>query len=591
MIKRWCESKGVTVMTGTRITGIEAADGGFKLALDGGASIDADLVVCATGVAPYLDFLEGSGVATDHGILVDQHLETNVAGIFAAGDVAQGYDFSTGKQEVHAIQPTASAHGRIAALNMAGQATEYEGSLAMNVLNTLGLVSSSYGLWMGVDGGDRAVAANEDAFKYLRLEFDGDVIVVGAPSEACGWDCQLGGAAYVFRFDGAEWIKEATLVSQLPQSTDYLGYSVAVHGDIVVVGKPQTQNPSGQHYGGVGAVHVYRYDGTSWNEEAVLSLGDEVETAAFGAAVAVWGDHILIGAPLDPAGCADGISGNCGALYLYSFDGSTWTESDVFGSTLGGGSSRFGSRVAMSEHAVFAAGSWGSATFLRIESDTLVPVGELLAQTGDIVASVSSLAFDSHRAVVGRVGYVDGVYDAGAVSVAGISAAASDPPCLAVDARQPSEPYDDASQEWSEITVFFDEDPGSVLPEDFAVTIHVPGEQITVDDVTVEGNAVTVHLSAPIPVSEWTTITHIPTGVATRIGSLPGDVNGDRLTGPNDVLHLIDILNGLGETDVPPYRTDIDRSGATNSADVLRLIDLLNGAGVYDMYLGATLGE
>jgi NADPH-dependent 2,4-dienoyl-CoA reductase/sulfur reductase-like enzyme len=177
MIKRWCESKGVTVMTGTKVTGIEAAGGGYKLALEGGASIDADLVVCATGVAPYLDFLEGSGIETDHGILVDNHLETNVAGIYAAGDVAQGPDFSTGKQEVHAIQPTASAHGRIAALNMAGQATEYEGSLAMNVLNTLGLVSSSYGLWMGVDGGDRAVAANQDGFKYLRLEFDGDVIV------------------------------------------------------------------------------------------------------------------------------------------------------------------------------------------------------------------------------------------------------------------------------------------------------------------------------------------------------------------------------------------------------------------------------
>ena len=177
MIKRWCESKGVTVMTGTKITGIEAANGGFKLALDGGASLDADLVVCATGVAPYLDFLEGSGIETDHGILVDEHLETNVAGIYAAGDVAQGPDFSTGKQEVHAIQPTASAHGRIAALNMAGRATAYEGSLAMNVLNTLGLVSSSYGLWQGVEGGDRVVVSDKDRFKYLRLEFDGDVIV------------------------------------------------------------------------------------------------------------------------------------------------------------------------------------------------------------------------------------------------------------------------------------------------------------------------------------------------------------------------------------------------------------------------------
>ena len=177
MIKRWCQGKGVTVMTGTKITGIEAAGGGYKLALDGGSSIDADLVVCATGVAPYLDFLDGSGVETDHGILVDSHLETNVAGIYAAGDVAQGPDFSTGKREVHAIQPTAATHGRIAALNMAGQATHYEGSLAMNVLNTLGLVSSSYGLWMGVDGGDRAVISDEDGFKYLRLEFDGDLLV------------------------------------------------------------------------------------------------------------------------------------------------------------------------------------------------------------------------------------------------------------------------------------------------------------------------------------------------------------------------------------------------------------------------------
>ncbi len=62
MIKRWCESKGVTVMIGTKITGIEAAGDGYKLALAGGASLDTDLVVCATGVDPYLDFLEDSGI-------------------------------------------------------------------------------------------------------------------------------------------------------------------------------------------------------------------------------------------------------------------------------------------------------------------------------------------------------------------------------------------------------------------------------------------------------------------------------------------------------------------------------------------------
>ncbi len=177
MIKRWCEAKGVDVLTATKVTGIEATADGLSLALGNGGGLDADLVVCATGVRPNIDLLEGSGIKTATGILVDHSLQTNDPNVFAAGDVAEGPDFSTGKQEIHAIQPTASEHGRIAALNMAGQASRYRGSLSMNVLATLGLVSSSYGLWMGVDGGERAVAVDKDSFKYLRLEFEEDRLV------------------------------------------------------------------------------------------------------------------------------------------------------------------------------------------------------------------------------------------------------------------------------------------------------------------------------------------------------------------------------------------------------------------------------
>ena len=181
MIKRWCEGQGIKVLTATRVTGVEKSSSGLTLSLDGADSVEADLVVCATGVAPNVDFLDGSGVATDNGILVDDFLQTNVDGIYAAGDVAAGIDFSTGKHEIHAIQPTASEHGRLAARNMAGLTTRFGGSLSMNVLNTLGLVSSSFGLWMGTDGGERTQAVDKEAFKYLRLEFEGD-IVVGALS-------------------------------------------------------------------------------------------------------------------------------------------------------------------------------------------------------------------------------------------------------------------------------------------------------------------------------------------------------------------------------------------------------------------------
>ena len=177
IIARWCESRGVRVLTATRVEGVSASGSRLTLAVAGGESVTVDSIVCAAGVKPNVEFLDGSGVAIDDGVLVDAHLETSVAGIYAAGDVAQGPDFSSGERRVHAIQPTASEHGRIAALNMAGRATPYRGSLSMNVLNTLGLVSSSFGLWMGAEGGERAVAVDRDHSRYVRLEFDGNHLV------------------------------------------------------------------------------------------------------------------------------------------------------------------------------------------------------------------------------------------------------------------------------------------------------------------------------------------------------------------------------------------------------------------------------
>jgi NADPH-dependent 2,4-dienoyl-CoA reductase/sulfur reductase-like enzyme len=177
MIERWCESKGVRVLTGVRVGAVSASGEALELALENGEKLAADFVVCATGVSPNVDFLAGTGIEVEDGILVDAHLQSSVAGIYAAGDVAQGPDFSTGSQQVHAIQPTASEHGRIAAMNMAGRPTRFRGSLSMNVLNTLGLISSSFGLWMGAEGGEGARAADPDRFRYLRLEFEEDRLV------------------------------------------------------------------------------------------------------------------------------------------------------------------------------------------------------------------------------------------------------------------------------------------------------------------------------------------------------------------------------------------------------------------------------
>lgn len=183
MIKDWCTNKGIRTLTSTRVDEItEAAGGGLSVKTNGGETLEADLVICATGVRSNTAFLDGSGIEVDMGIVVDDFLQTNKADVYAAGDVAQGRDFSTGDYYVQAIQPTAVEHGKLAAHNMVfGHKTPHVGNVNMNVLDTVGLISTSFGMWMGVPGGDESELMDKDDFKYLNLQFKDDVLV-GASS-------------------------------------------------------------------------------------------------------------------------------------------------------------------------------------------------------------------------------------------------------------------------------------------------------------------------------------------------------------------------------------------------------------------------
>jgi NAD(P)H-nitrite reductase large subunit len=104
-------------------------------------------------------------------------MQTSVPGIYACGDVAEFRDCLTGKPAVNAIQPNAVEQGRIAALNMAGRRATSRGSFAFNVLDTLGLISYSFGSWQGEPGGEHVEVSDPARFRYLRLEFQGDRLV------------------------------------------------------------------------------------------------------------------------------------------------------------------------------------------------------------------------------------------------------------------------------------------------------------------------------------------------------------------------------------------------------------------------------
>ncbi|MCP4408990.1 MAG: NAD(P)/FAD-dependent oxidoreductase [Gammaproteobacteria bacterium] len=201
MLKQWCENKGVTVLTSAQVKGIEKSSkpmsflrsiftsaqaksiekngkSPLSVSMSGGGTLPADMVICATGVRSNMDLCEQSDIQTDQGILVNEYLQTSSSDIYAAGDVAQGLDFSTGNYSVQAIQPTAVEHARIAATNMAEISEHlHRGSINMNVLDTLGLISSSFGDWQGLQGDDSSELKDIDRYRYLNLQFQGDVLI------------------------------------------------------------------------------------------------------------------------------------------------------------------------------------------------------------------------------------------------------------------------------------------------------------------------------------------------------------------------------------------------------------------------------
>ncbi|TSE22232.1 NAD(P)/FAD-dependent oxidoreductase [Tepidimonas aquatica] len=188
MIRHWCERQGVRVLTQTRIEAIERA-APLRVRLSDGQHVEADLVIIAAGVKPAIEFLQASDIRCLQGVLTDEHMQTNVPGVYAAGDCAEAFDKVSGTTIVSAIQPNAAEQARVAALNMVGLRAELRGVTQINVLDTLGLISTSFGHWQGVPGGERAEVVDEVHHKVVSLAFNGDRVV---GCNTVGWTDHVG---------------------------------------------------------------------------------------------------------------------------------------------------------------------------------------------------------------------------------------------------------------------------------------------------------------------------------------------------------------------------------------------------------------
>jgi hypothetical protein len=248
------------------------------------------------------------------------------------------------------------------------------------------------------------------------LAIDGDAAVIGAP-----WDDDQGsksGSAYVFRFNGSEWVEEAKLLPGDGAAGDYFGRYTGISGETIVVGAYGDDD-----YGsGSGSAYVFQYDGSSWTQVAKLLPGDGAASDHFGFSVAISGDIAVIGAYQD-----DESGSNSGSAYAFEKPPEGWTdmnESAKLAPSDGEALDEFGVAMALSGNtAVIGAyrdgdnGTYsGSAYIFRFDGAVWHEEAKLLAHDGTEGDRLGrAVAIYGHTAVVGSYADDDNGLDSGSV--------------------------------------------------------------------------------------------------------------------------------------------------------------------------------
>jgi phenylglyoxylate dehydrogenase epsilon subunit len=172
IIARAFAASGVRLRTGNEAVRVEPTARGCRLVVDSGEALDCDLLVVGVGVAPVTDFLAGSGVDVDRGVLVDDRMRSSVDNIWAAGDVAQARNFYDGAKALNGILPDAVEQGRVAGMAMAGDpgGRAYPGGVPLNTCTFFGHHAVSVGVHGDdVDGAEVVKTVDADAGRYLKI--------------------------------------------------------------------------------------------------------------------------------------------------------------------------------------------------------------------------------------------------------------------------------------------------------------------------------------------------------------------------------------------------------------------------------------
>lgn len=157
------------------------------------------------------------------------------------------------------------------------------------------------------------------------VAINGNTMVVGARFDST--TASQAGAAYVYRLNGSTWTQEAVLLAPDGAASDKFGYSVAISEDTVVVGAYQDDTA----FSNGGSAYVFIRSGTTWSFQQKLTPSDGTADDEFGNAVGITGEFIAVGSHFaDIPGTS-----SAGSVYLYRRTGTVWAQTQKLASTAG----------------------------------------------------------------------------------------------------------------------------------------------------------------------------------------------------------------------------------------------------------------
>jgi NAD(P)H-nitrite reductase large subunit len=132
LIRGALDKAGLKIKTGSSAAGILSDKSGVTgVVLDDGSEMPCQMICIGKGVRPNVDFLSGSEINVDPGIVVDKYTACNLPDTYAAGDVAVTFEPVTGERIVTGLWTNAVEMGRCAGYNMTGHKTAYSGTFGI----------------------------------------------------------------------------------------------------------------------------------------------------------------------------------------------------------------------------------------------------------------------------------------------------------------------------------------------------------------------------------------------------------------------------------------------------------------------------